>query len=232
MMGPTDNHLEQYLWGEELSPQEQNWCEERVARDPELQRNFHQVHRLLRRFKTLREWMRKTEEAERHIWFTHSLNADVIPLELRTSVNSVMDELFMNASPTSMIKREVARRIGDLNELPEAVHLPKTGRLDKAPAASLSVSQSATSFSLEDFSLSEPSVPRKPDRAELERMEIRLTYPKLVRFMRRHHGEIYDRWEDGSTRVRVLGRLHAKKGQPALMAGLELLDLTAGLSQQ
>jgi len=63
-------------------------------------------------------------------------------------------------------------------------------------------------------------------------MEIRLNYPKLVRFMRRHYGEIYDRWEDSSTRVRVFGRLHAKKGQPALMAGLELLDLTTGLSQQ
>jgi len=51
MMGPTDSQIEQYFWGEELPPRELEWCEERVANSPELLRNFHQVQRLLRRFK-------------------------------------------------------------------------------------------------------------------------------------------------------------------------------------
>ena len=53
----------------------------------------------------LRESMRQSEEAERHLWFARSLGVEPVQLELRKAVNTVIEELFKYASTTNMIEQ-------------------------------------------------------------------------------------------------------------------------------
>ena len=77
-----------------------------------------------------------------------------------------------------------------------------------------------------DISASEERRPRLPPGYEERRREAEDKYPKIVVYMREHHLMIYFDWRvGGSRRVPVLGRLMKQKGQPALMAALDLIDL-------
>jgi len=176
----------------------------------------------------LRESMRQSEEAERHLWFARSLGVEPVPIELRKAVNTVIEELFKHASPTNIIAQEVIRRIGDPDEQPESVVERMDISFEQSQRAPMIVSRSVRSPSMDFGDFSERERPSKLDRTQADRAEITGKYPELVRFMRQEYRSLYERWDSGRKDVRVLGRLHQKSGQPALMAGLELLDLVAG----
>ena len=230
-MAPTDEQIEKYLWGEALPPEEEILYERAVSRDRELQRSFHQVRRLIRRFQLLREKMADSEESERHRWFARSLTRDPIPISVRKEVMEVVSELFGKSYPTAMIKAEVTRRIGDPNEeeeiLDEHLDLDLQEFMPREESARYIVSRSMSAPSSMDFE-PDPFEPRKQSALERKQDEIMQNFPQLIQFLRSNYRTIYLDWRAGNARVRVLRRLHKESGQPSLMAVLDLIDLVGG----
>ena len=228
-MGPTAEQIEKYLWGEKVPPEEERLYERHVSQDIELQRSFHQVHMLKRRFQALRAAFARSEDAERNIWFARSLGKEPIPLEVRRAVLDALDELFSFSYPTGHIRDEITRRVGDPNELPvqeeDDVDM-FIGELEEPKRAIRYSLRSPSEMASMDISASEERRPRLPLGYEERRREAEDKYPKTVEYMREHHLMIYFDWRvGGSRRVPVLGRLMKQKGQPALMAALDLIDL-------
>jgi len=228
-MGPTAEQIEKYLWGEALPPEEERLYEQQVSRDIELQRSFHQVHMLKRRFKGLRAAFARSEDAERNRWFARSLGKEPIPLDVRSAVLEVLDELFSFSYPTGHLRDEITRRVGDPNELPLEAEDDVDmfiGELEEPKRAIRYSLRSPSEMASMDISASEERRPRLPPDYEERRREAEDKYSKIVEYMREHHLMIYFDWRVGaSRRVPVLGRLMKQKGQPALMAALDLIDL-------
>ena len=228
-MGPTAEQIEKYLCGESLPPEEEQLYERHVSRDIELQRSFHQVHMLKRRFEALRVAFARSEDAERNIWFARSLGKEPIPLEVRSAVLEVLEELFSFSYPTGHLRDEITRRVGDPNELPDEEDAGidmLIGEVEEPQRAMRYSLRSNSEMASLDISASEERRPRLPPGYDERRREAEDKYPKIVEYMREHHLMIYFDWRvGGSRRVPVLGRLMKQKGQPALMAALDLIDL-------
>lgn len=203
--------------------------ERHVSRDIELQRSFHQVHMLKRHFEQLRAAFARSEDSERNRWFARSLGKEPIPQEVRGAVLAVLEELFSFSYPTQHLRDEITRRVGDPNELPVAEDEDIDrfiGEIEEPTRAIRYSLRSPSEMASMDISASEERRPRLPPGYEERRREAEDKYPKVVEYMREHHLMIYFDWRvRGSRRVPVLGRLMKQKGQPALMAAQDLIDL-------
>ena len=228
MMGPTDEQLEQYFWGEELPRQLVDQCEQRVSMDADLLREYHQVSRLLVRFKKLREALKQSDEQTRHRWFLRSLQQEPIPLRIRDEVDELVRGLIRGVRVTRMLRSEIDRRLGYQNDVQEQPSPYSQTR----PSEHVSAKMAPIASSLFD----------ENDRASLEvkdllnrrplssRERVRRDYPEVVEFIQHHFPREWGRWAKGVMgSVPVLRKLESRSKNAPLMAALELISATEKL---
>jgi len=228
MMGPTDEQLEQYYWGEELPRQLVDQCEQRVSMDPDLLREYHQVSRLLMRFKKLREALKQSDEQTRHRWYLRSLQQEPIPHRIRDEVDELVRGLIRGVRVTRMLGSEINRRLGHQNDVQEE---PSPYR-QASPSEHVSAKMTprVSSFFDEDDRAS-LEVKGLFDRRPLSgRERVQRDYPEVVEFIQHHFSREWGRWAKGVMgSVPVLRKLESRSKNAPLMAALELIDLAEKL---
>jgi len=228
-MGPTDEQLEQYYWGEELPRQLVEQCEQRVSTDADLLREYHQVSRLVVRFKKLREALKQSDEQTRHRWFLRSLQQEPIPERIREEVDELVRGLIRGVRVTRMLRSEIDRRLGYHYDVHEQATPYQSGDVS-AFRSSKAASEAPTLFDLDEKAAS-LDVKGLFDRRPLSgRERVQRDYPEIVEFIQHHFPREWGRWAKGVMgSVPVLRKLESRLKNAALMAALELIDLTEKL---
>ena len=224
MLNPTDAQLEQYFWGERLSPEMTQICERRVFSDPELLHEYHQVSRLRVRFKELREELSAFEEEKRHRWFLRSLREEPIPRIVVIDVEDAINSLLRGQRVTRMLRAEIDRRLG---RAPRKHEVADMDSRDRRVMTSQSTSMPPPNFELsQEFLLNESELPpKRPPMSKRERIQAR--YPEVIDYLRRYHRRLWERWVDEGGYSPVLKTLETGRKHAPLMAALELINLAA-----
>lgn len=222
MINPVNEDLERYLWGETLPVDRALACEDLVAVNPDLQKNFHQTSRLKSRFQMFRDSLRDSNEASRHLWFVNSKSEGPVPKYIRQELFHVIDSLRIKRETTNTLYAEIMRRLGvglvekERDEL-EDLHI------------SLSRSVSMESFEVEsanspyDTLIDDMKSRKFPRRNTI--LFVEETYPAVVNFVREYFTSEYIAWIDGKSRRSSLAILEANESEARLMATLKLVDL-------
>ena len=224
MMNPVNEDLERYLWGETLPVERALACEDLVAVNPDLQKNFHQTSRLKSRFQMFRECLRDSNEASRHLWFVNSKSEGPVPKYIRQELFNVIDRLRIKRETSNTLYAEIMRRLG-------------VGLVDKERdeleelRISLSRSMSMESFEVESASspydtfIDDMKSRKFPRRNSI--LFVEETYPEVVNFVREYFTGEYKAWIDGKSSRSSLSILEANESEARLMAALRLIDLVS-----
>ena len=232
MMGPTDEQLEQYFWGEELPRQLLEQCEQRVSMDADLLREYHQVSRLLVRFKKLREALKQSDEQTRHSWYLRSLQQEPIPHRIRDEVDELVRGLIRGVRVTRMLRSEIDRRLGYQYDVHEQVTPYQSEDISEF-RSSKAASEAPPMFEVDEKAASMDVKGLFDRRPFSGRERVQRDYPEIVEFIQHHFPREWGRWAKGVMGpVPVLRKLESRSKNAPLMAALELISVTEKLRER